>query len=96
MTEAEIQALLDDSVEIVFDADDNTIEIDAYLSDVVKMQSLSGFYLSGIITGDRQKRFPEGVRVHTTKIIKKITEDVVRTKSGTVYRIRNWLPDPRS
>jgi hypothetical protein len=77
--------------------DGQTREITAYLSQASRTQTWrrdDREVLSGIIRSDREGRFGDGERIHTSYLIREVAPDVFLTRSNSLYRVESWAPQP--
>lgn len=51
--------------------------------------------ITGYISGDREKRFEDGERIHTSYLVREVEPNVFLTRSGSLYRVESWAPAHR-
>jgi hypothetical protein len=72
------------------EVDGQRLEITAYLSGVVKTQNHRDPFreiLSGFIAKTDEW-------IHTSYIVREVAPDVFLTRSGSLYRVESWAPQP--
>jgi hypothetical protein len=77
--------------------DGQTREITGILSEAVRTPTYLGkdrVVISGFIRGDIPGRFRTGDRIHTSYLIREVAPDVFLTRSGNLYRVESWAPQP--
>ncbi|KOX53869.1 hypothetical protein ADL19_14965 [Streptomyces purpurogeneiscleroticus] len=75
------------------DVDGQTREITAYLSEAVRTQTWNREdreVLTGFIRNDREGRFRDGQRIHTSYLIREVAPGVFLTRTGSLYRVESW------
>jgi hypothetical protein len=73
--------------------DGQTHEITAYLSRTVRNPSglaVDRDFLTGHVRSDIKDRFPDGLRIHTSFIVREVAPDVFLTRTGSLYRVESW------
>lgn len=69
------------------------MEPDAILRKAYKLYIGDAYVLLGQIFGDTKKRFTDGTEVRTSKIVQEYGDNLVKTKSGTVYLVEWYRPE---
>lgn len=67
------------------------IEIDGVLENAEFDEAFGNTYLIGTIYGDVSGRFPDGRRIHTSFLVRKISETIYEDRGGRFYRIASWI-----
>lgn len=80
--------------EVVFDKNDNPLEVTGYLDNALKLNGLVGGFLTGNVSSDLHRRFKDGDAIHTSYVLEEIEKDVFLTRSRNVYRVRSWRVPP--
>lgn len=58
----------------------------------IKNAHRDGNVVVGTIYGDRKKRFPDGTKIHTSRVMEELPDSIIRTRNS-VYKIE-WTNTP--